>query len=188
MVDVDAPSRSDYLADLFAEGRRTGIIVSPLNYQTYHWCCVIINFEEKKLIMFDSLQSRLTYAFMAQTVRTLYAPFMRDVYANLTEEHFRSFRQTDGWNCGVYVLEFVNNYINNTLVSFERAADNDLEHKRTQLLRLQYFSTIIKACTLPLDSKKRRRGSRSKKSNAEIVLRQEGVGQGDENLKGETKW
>jgi hypothetical protein len=106
------------------------VIVIPYNIENVHWITIIVNFEEKKMQVFDSIQrnSRYKCPFDGQLMRDFLVQEYERIYGEVDWEYFEQWNfekiellkpekitnyQKDDNNCGVWVIAFVNNYLRN---------------------------------------------------------------------------
>jgi hypothetical protein len=90
---------------------KDGFTVLPINVYNSHWTCILIDWEKQKIIHFDPLQKRTTYKILSDISKEILAEFLKPNYPKYTQERETKFTQTDGYNCGVYVIRFVQAYV-----------------------------------------------------------------------------
>jgi hypothetical protein len=166
LLSLSSIQQADSLKNIFELGRKSGIVISPQNYNTHHWIVLVIDLQKKKVVLFDPLDIRACYAHMLRTVNDTFKPWIRDLFP-LVEEKYRDFQQPDGYNCGLYVIEFVRHYVNGTLKEFKNNKDPTVDASKAQLRRLEYFCMLVKYSepTAVQPRKRRRRGYRAKKGD-----------------------
>jgi hypothetical protein len=143
--NVDSPYCSPMSQESFdrqiLEGRKVGLLVIFMNAGTNHWVVIILNFEENKRVLFDSLQERAYYRLMNNFCYKHIRPLIRDIYADLKETQYDDYEQKDKVSCGLYTTEFIDKYINKK--EFRMEEDNEAEQDRTQFLRLYYLNMVL---------------------------------------------
>jgi len=164
----EAMTVQKYIAPSIANGRTIGLLVGIYNFRHYHWTCIVFDFKNNKRILFDPLQQRAVYSELAKICKSAFAPLLVGTYAGMREENFTDYKQQDGYNCGLYVLEFIRHYVSDKLDSLDSSSSSHEEYQNTQFLRVMYLSKIFSISTIPDESntqtgaviKKRRRRSR----------------------------
>ncbi len=121
--------------------RSSGYTVIPIN-PGGHWVVVLIDWSHSKIVKFDSLQKRENYAAMSAFEKNYLAQIMKSPYKN--QPQFAEFqkieddrwKQRDSCNCGVFVLAYVESYINGEFKN--QLSDEDLSK-----LRYRYFKQAL---------------------------------------------
>jgi hypothetical protein len=129
-------------------GEQRGMVVLPINVNSTHWICLIINYLTKEFIQFDSLQDRLNYKIMSFVQKQYLSPLMRErtdgkpsEFALFKEIKDERFIQQDGYSCGVFITMFAEAYIRGYSLESSPAkiSKAELENKR-----LHYFTGILR--------------------------------------------
>ncbi len=140
---VQAP----YIRDAFFDPknnlrlRSSGYTVIPIN-PGMHWVVVLIDWNDNKIVKFDPLQKREHYAAMSTFEKNYLARIMKSPYKD--QPQFAEFekieddrwKQHDGCNCGVFVLTYIESYINGDF-------KNQISIEDLNKLRYRYFKQAI---------------------------------------------
>ena len=110
IMELSAESRDRSFRIQLDKAVASGLCVWPMNYKGMHWCVIILDFTNNKVVFFDPLQSRGVYGYMVGAYKEHIRPEIRSSHPNMDEEHYRGFKQEDGYNCGIYILEFIGHY------------------------------------------------------------------------------
>ncbi|KAI9990666.1 hypothetical protein PInf_018223 [Phytophthora infestans] len=115
-------------------------VLLPLNFNNFHWCCVVTKVKKKRIYYYDPLKQ---------------APYMktaRGVATNLKISGLQDFNviaqinpiQLDGFSCGVYVCWML-------LCKAVRGLHVSMSDKSLTRRRVELFLYLIKGRLLPLD-------------------------------------
>jgi hypothetical protein len=91
--------------------KKSGIVVLPVNINNNHWTCILVDLSLRKMVWFDSLHSRANERILTGISKDLVAPLLTD-YPGFEKGHDTKYTQRDGHSCGIFVILFVQDYIN----------------------------------------------------------------------------
>lgn len=182
IIQVTSPRQFDYMDSIFLaldesqvrkhvdlvfqRGYNKGLIFAYVHCNGNHWCCIAVDITNMRIVLFDPKQERLNYAQLSRLVKKFIAPNLKGNFANYKQTNFESFVQSDANNCGIYVIDFIDNYVNGTLSRFYPAPTPKQELKRTQFLRLKILSNLVSASSIAKTTRRGRRTKRRKRSLA----------------------
>jgi Ulp1 family protease len=125
-----------------------GIVILPINVESAHWICLVINYMTKEFVQFDSLQDRLNYKIMSFIQKQYLSPLMRErtdgkpsEFALFKEIKDERYIQQDGYSCGIFVTMFAEAYLRGYSLESSPAKTSKAELEKK---RLQYFTGILR--------------------------------------------
>ncbi|KUF76404.1 hypothetical protein AM587_10014406 [Phytophthora nicotianae] len=82
----------------------TGYIFLPVNFDTNHWACLVINKLKKEIVVYDSMNKRKIGKILKLMAREIDGGLLESAFKHLT---MTTPRQKDGDSCGIFVcLQF----------------------------------------------------------------------------------
>ncbi|ETI46182.1 hypothetical protein PPTG_12342 [Phytophthora nicotianae INRA-310] len=82
----------------------TGYIFIPVNFDTNHWACLVINKLKKKIVVYDSMNKRKIGKILKLMAREIDGGLLESAFKHLT---MTTPRQKDGDSCGIFAcLQF----------------------------------------------------------------------------------
>ncbi|ETI48531.1 hypothetical protein F443_07443 [Phytophthora nicotianae P1569] len=115
-------------------------VMLPLNFDNFHWCCVVIKVTEKRIDFYDPLNQTAYVNACSDIATTMKITGLQD-YNVISQNNPLQF---DGFSCGVYVCwMFIHNVIPGLHVDM---IDTSLTRRRVEL-----FFYLLKGLLLPLE-------------------------------------
>ncbi|ETO58644.1 hypothetical protein F444_22976 [Phytophthora nicotianae P1976] len=115
-------------------------VMLPLNFDNFHWCCVVIKVTEKRIYSYDPLNQTAYVNACSEIATTLKITGLQD-YNVISQNNPLQF---DGFSCGVYVCwMFIHKVIPGLHVDM---IDTSLTRRRVEL-----FFYLLKGRLLPLE-------------------------------------
>ncbi|DAZ92760.1 TPA: hypothetical protein N0F65_007955 [Lagenidium giganteum] len=119
--------------------RLSGTTIVPVNIGSVHWAVVVIDWSGHVIRFFDPTQDRRVYDELKQLVKDHFATFMAPRFPDYTQITDEVLKQQDVFNCGIFVIRYVEAYLQK--LEFEHISRADC-----QLLRLRYLSMLLEDC------------------------------------------
>jgi hypothetical protein len=126
-----------------------GIVILPINVESAHWICLVINYMTKEFVQFDSLQDRLNYKIMSFIQKQYFSPLMRErsdgkpsEFALFNEIRDERYIQEDGYSCGIFVSMFAEAYLHG--YALEEASPVKTQKSALEKKRMEYFTGILR--------------------------------------------
>ncbi|KUF74548.1 hypothetical protein AM587_10006904 [Phytophthora nicotianae] len=115
-------------------------VMLPLNFDNFHWCCVVIKVTEKRIYSYDPLNQTAYVNACSDIATTMKITGLQD-YNVISQNNPLQF---DGFSCGVYVCwMFIHKVIPGLHVDM---IDTSLTRRRVEL-----FFYLLKGRLLPLE-------------------------------------
>jgi hypothetical protein len=106
---------SAFYKKVLKHNSETETVFLPINISNVHWVLAIVELEERKIVLYDSLGDS-TYRSEHGKIRKLLIAFFEE-FDGSTDWFMQSVHepvQTDGANCGVFISAFAEAYIRHT--------------------------------------------------------------------------
>ena len=116
------------------------LTIIPVNILNRHWTLIIVDWKSKCVVKFDPTHSRMFLRVLSHVVKEYISKLVPDQWSLWEEKEDTRYKQVDGFNCGVFVIWFVQSYL-------QGITRHDTSRRALEVGRFEEFVKIFRKAT-----------------------------------------